>query len=380
MSIPHNSNGSNGGMFALATDNGSPLSEAYAQNRIKNEPIVEITQVKGTSETHPTLSPEDEWADHELYEILIGMPVEAKKVPGSFVRQSLARGIKLEDTLGANPYKFGFIGSTDAHVSASSLSEKDFFGKFSNDLDIESRGSIPPNGQKDWTDAKRDETDIIIQSSQYGASGLAGVWAEANTRDDIFASMKAKETFATSGPRIKVRMFAGDYEPGVLEATNMLDIAYKNGTPMGTDIASSKSPDFILWALKDPQGIPLQRLQIIKTWSEAGQYKEAIYDVACAKGATPDSTIHRCPDNGARVDLSTCETNDETGGAELKALWQDPDFKAGQTVAYYLRVIENPKCRWSSWDAVKNGTPPSPEMKALVQDRAWGSPIWVKGQ
>ena len=160
----------------------------------------------------------------------------------------------------------------------------------------------------------------------------------------------------------------------------MLDIAYKNGTPMGTDIASSKSPDFILWALKDPQGIPLQRLQIIKTWSEAGQYKEAIYDVACAKGATPDSTIHRCPDNGARVDLSTCETNDETGGAELKALWQDPDFKAGQTVAYYLRVIENPKCRWSSWDAVKNGTPPSPEMKALVQDRAWGSPIWVKGQ
>ena len=172
MSIPHNSNGSNGGMFALATDNGSPLSEAYAQNRIKNEPIVEITQVKGTSETHPTLSPEDEWADHELYEILIGMPVEAKKVPGSFVRQSLARGIKLEDTLGANPYKFGFIGSTDAHVSASSLSEKDFFGKFSNDLDIESRGSIPPNGQKDWTDAKRDETDIIIQSSQYGASGF----------------------------------------------------------------------------------------------------------------------------------------------------------------------------------------------------------------
>ncbi len=380
ISIPHNSNGSNGGMFDLATDNGSALTGAYAENRIKNEPIVEMTQVKGTSETHPALSPEDEWADHELYEILIGMPVESTKVPGSFVRQSLARGIELEEKLGTNPYKFGFIGSTDAHVSASSLSEEDFFGKFSSDLDIESRGSIPPDGKKDWGDASRTGSDFIIQSSQYGASGLAGVWAQANTREDIFAAMQSKETFATSGPRIKVRMFAGDYESSVLDAADMVNIAYENGTPMGTDIAASTSPDFLLWALQDPEGIPLQRLQIIKTWPEAGEYKEAIYDVACAKGATPDPATHRCPENGAAVDLSTCATNNETGTSELKALWKDPDFKSGQAVAYYLRVIENPKCRWSTWDAVRNGTPPNPDMKALVQDRAWGSPIWVKGQ
>ena len=194
MSIPHNSNASNGKMFAMTTVDGSPLTKAYAENRLLNEPIVEMTQVKGTSETHPLLSPEDEFADHELYEILVGMPVEAQKVPGSFVRQSLARGIGLEAELGANPYAFGFIGSTDAHVSSSSLSEEHFFGKFSHDLDMANRRSIPPKGAKTWEDAKAEEGDLdIISTAQYGASGLAGVWAKANTREDIFDAMAAKE-------------------------------------------------------------------------------------------------------------------------------------------------------------------------------------------
>jgi len=354
LAIPHNSNASNGQMFAI--------------------------QVKGTSETHPLLSPQDEFANHELYEILVGMPTESKKVPGSFVRQSLARGIGLEAELGANPYAFGFIGSTDAHVSSSSLSEENFFGKFSHDTDLSNRRSIPPKGAKTWEDAQAEEGDLdIISTAQYGASGLAGVWAQANTREDIFDAMATKETFATSGPRLKTRFFAGDYAADILSSTDMLEQAYANGSPMGANIdGGESSPDFIAWAIKDPEGYPLQRIQVVKVWSEAGENREVIFDVACAGGATPDAATRRCPDNGARVDLSNCQTNDETGSGELKALWSDPNYQAGQKTAYYLRVLENPKCRWSTWDAVRNGTPPNPDMQATLQDRAWSSAIWVQ--
>jgi len=348
ISIPHNSNASNGQMFAMTTTDGSPLTKAYAENRLKNEPIVEMTQVKGTSETHPLLSPEDEFADHELYEILVGMPVAAQKVPGSFVRQSLARGIGLEAELGANPYAFGFIGSTDAHVSSSSLSEENFFGKFSHDLDMANRRSIPPKGAKTWENAKAEEGDLDIIST-------------------------------TSGPRLKTRFFAGNYADDILSSSDMLEQAYANGSPMGGNVEGAEtSPDFIAWAIKDPEGYPLQRIQVVKVWSEGGANMERIYDVACAGGATPDAATRRCPDNGATVDLTTCKTNDETGAGELKALWNDPDYQAGQKTAYYLRVLENPKCRWSTWDAVRNGTPPNPDMQATLQDRAWSSAIWVQ--
>jgi len=380
LSIPHNSNASNGKMFAMTTVDGSPLTKAYAENRLKNEPIVEITQVKGTSETHPMLSPEDEFANHELYEILVGFPTESDKVPGSFVRQSLARGIGLEEELGANPYAFGFIGSSDTHVSGPSLSEEEHFGKFSHDTELSNRGSIPPNGAKTWDNAEAEETDLVfISASQYGASGLAGVWAEANTREDIFDAMANKETFATSGPRIKPRFFAGNYDPEILTAPDMLEQAYSNGSPMGAKVdAGDGSPNFLAWASKDPEGYPLQRLQVVKVWSDAGENREKIYDVACAKGAKPDVQTRRCPDNGAKVDLSNCDTNDETGSGELKALWSDPDYISGKKTAYYLRVLENPKCRWSTWDAVRNGTPPNPDMEATLQDRAWSSAIWIE--
>ena len=377
MSIPHNSNASNGGMFALVTDGGDPLTKEYAINRLKNEPLVEMTQVKGTSETHPTLSPNDEWADHELYEVLVGFHAPADKVTGSFVRQSLARGMNLEAELGANPYAFGFIGSTDAHVSSSSLSEEDFFGKFSTDLDLESRGSIPPKKAKNWDGVDSDDPAFIIASAQYGASGLAGVWAEANTRDDIYNSMEARETFATSGPRLKVRFFAGDYTDDDLNAGDMVTRAYAKGSPMGSEIGNDVSPHFIAWAIQDPQGVPLDRLQIVKTWYDGGE-KEQVYDVACSDGSAPDATTHRCADNGSSVDITTCATSAGQGKSELKSRWQDPNFKAGQAAAYYVRVLENPKCRWSTWDAIRNGTPPNPRMHASLQDRAWSSPIWVK--
>ncbi len=382
MAIPHNSNGSNGQMFATTMTDGSPLTKEYATNRMKNEPIVEMTQVKGTSETHPLLSPEDEFADHELYEILIGMPVESKKSPGSFVRQSLAIGMRMEEETGGNPYAFGFIGASDTHVSAPSLSEEEHFGKFSHDTGKDQRGSVPPNDAKDWNEDNESETALaFIASGQYGASGLAGVWAEANTREHIYDAMARKETFATSGPRLKARFFAGDYAENLLGASNMLEQAYDNGVPMGGQLTGGEnSPNFVAWAMQDPAGYPLQRLQIIKVWSDGSQNMEAIYDIACAGGAAPDSATNRCPDNGAKVDLSNCGTNNETGVSELKAMWKDPGYQQGQKAAYYIRGIENPKCRWSTWDAVRNGTPPNPNMKATVQDRVWSSPIWVTPQ
>jgi len=380
LSIPHNSNASNGQMFSMTMSDGSPITKTYAANRIKNEPIVEMTQVKGTSETHPLLSPEDEFANHELYEILVGMATESQKVPGSFVRQALSRGIGIEQNIGKNPYEFGFIGSSDTHVSAPSLSEEQHFGKFSHDTDLANRGSVPPDGKMSWENVVSEETELaFISSASYGASGLAGVWAESNTREDIFDAMKRKETFATSGPRIKTRFFAGNYNDTILSSTNMLEEAYKNGVPMGgTKSSGTNSPDFIAWAIKDPDGYPLQRIQIIKVWSDETDNLEQIYDISCAGDLQPSPDTNRCPENGASVDLSNCQTNDETGSSELKALWSDPNYIPGQKSAYYIRVLENPKCRWSTWDAVRNGTPPNPNMQATIQDRAWSSAIWIK--
>ena len=378
ISIPHNSNASNGQMFDLKMTDGSPFTAEYAANRLKNEPLVEITQIKGTSETHPLLSPEDEFADFEHYEALIGSAVKSTVTEASFVRPTLGRGLKIETELGQNPYQFGLIGASDTHVSAPSLSEENHFGKFANDLDLETRGSIPPDGAKVWPESPKAGGGLadLVTAAQYGASGLAGVWAESNTRADIFNAMKNKETFATSGPRMRVRFFAGqNYSSLTLIKPNLAELAYAGGVPMGGKINSEgKSPTFLTWATKDPNGKPLQRMQIIKVTPDG----ETIYDVACAGGSAINPSTYRCSDNGARVDLSTCATNDSTGAAELKAIWEDPNYTAGETAAYYVRVLENPKCRWSTWDAVRNGTPPNPQMHATLQDRAWSSPIWVK--
>ena len=377
IAIPHNSNGSNGLMFDTAMTDGGAFDKAYAQNRILNEPLVEITQVKGTSETHPDLSPNDDWADFELYDMLIGMPVRATVDKGSFVRPALGRGIGIEESLGANPYQFGIIGASDTHIGGPSLSEEDHFGKFASDLNLDVRASVPPNGAKTWPDDFQVE-DELVAVPQYGASGLAGVWATENTRDALFDAMRAREVFATSGPRLRVRMFASyDYDAGLLSAPDMLKQAYADGVAMGGELTSeTASPSFLAWATRDPNGQTLQRLQMVKTWSENGAPMEALYDIACAGGAVPSDGV--CPDNGASVDLATCKTSAPTGDAELATLWKDPNYNAGQSAAYYIRVLENPKCRWSTWDAVRNGTPPNPDMNATLQDRAWGSPIWVK--
>lgn len=380
LAIPHNSNASNGEMFAMQTYEGARLTSDYAAARMRNEPLVEITQIKGTSETHPSLSPNDEWAGFEQYEYFIGGNEKLTPGAGDYVRSALGNGLVLQDGKGFNPYKFGVIGSSDTHVGAATLREETHWGKFPQDgAGPQARQSVPPNGAKVW-DTDQAETNGILASSQYSASGLAGVWAEANTRASLFDAMRRKETFGTSGPRIRVRMFAGyGFDEAILSAPDLIEQAYAGGVPIGGELAGSgEAPAFIAWAMRDPISAPLQRLQIVKVWSENGAAREAVYDAACAGGADVDAATHRCPDNGSSVDISDCSTQEGSGANELKTLWRDPEFDISQRAAYYVRVLENPTCRWSTWDAVRNGTPPNPALPVLLQERAWTSPIWYR--
>lgn len=380
IAIPHNSNGSNGEMFALETYNGEPLTEAYALTRLENEPLVEITQIKGTSETHPMFSPNDEWADFEHYDYFIGSSAKSTLNIGDFVRPALSRGIALEESLGANPYAFGFIGSSDTHIAAATLKEETHWGKFPTDgAGPQQRSSVPPDGFSTWDGVPDADNRRVLTGGKFSASGLVGVWAEANTRDDLFSAMRRRETFGTTGPRMKVRLFAGDYAANIIESPDLLEQAYAQGVPMGSELegAADASPSFVAWAIQDPSSAPLQRLQIVKVSARDGVAQEVVYDVACSGGETPDPETHRCSDNGARVDVGTCNTTPGTGVGELKALWSDPDYQPDQVSAYYVRVLENPTCRWSTWDAVRAGTPPNPNLPTTLQERAWSSPIWI---
>ena len=212
----------------------------------------------------------------------------------------------------------------------------------------------------------------------WSASGLAGVWAESNTREDIYAAFRRKETFSTSGPHIKVRFFGSTkFDSSMLEANDAVAQAYEKGVTMGGDLSrSDEAPTFFAWAAQDPDTVALQRLQIIKGWRADGEAKEMVYDIACSDGGAVDPETHRCPDNGAGVDLSNCAVTPDKGAPELRTLWQDPDFDPEQRAFYYVRVLENPKCRWSTWDAIRAGIEPRVDMEATIQDRAWSSPIW----
>ena len=362
LAIPHNSNSSRGNLFQTATFAGEAMDATYAQLRVRNEPIVEITQVKGTSETHPFLSPNDEWAHFEVKD----MPTE--QVPGSFVRDALLKGLEFEDTQGFNPFRFGFIGSSDTHNTGGAYEEPSYHGKIGQlDGRPEWRLSTP---NLENTELNR-LPDIPITGFDWGASGLAAVWAEANTRDAIYDALRRKETFATSGTRIRVKFFGGyDLDPDRLSATSVA---------MGGEIEARKrgAPRFYAWALRDPMSAWLQRLQIVKGWFDAGTRHERIYDVACADGLEPNSDTHRCPDNNASVDLTTCSYDFDKGAAELKVAWKDPDFDRKQHAFYYVRVLENPTCRWSTWDALRLGVPLSDEKEPTLQERAWSSPIWI---
>jgi len=378
LAIPHNSNVSNGLMFQRTDSVGDALTADYAELRMRNEPLVEITQIKGTSETHPMLSPTDEWADFELYDTLIASSVVSKK-PGGFVRDAYRRGLVFQEMSGFNPYRFGLIGSTDTHNAGGSAEEDNYFSKAGAlDGTAKLRGTIPASVPNTFGAADSAET-----FGQWGASGLTGVWAEENTRESLFTAMQRKETFATSGPRMSVRFFAGyDYSDDLLSKPGMIRDAYDNGVAMGSELHASnrRAPTFVAWALRDPDSTRLQRMQIIKGWVSQDRSHEQVFDVACSDGLVPDSLTHRCPDNEATVNLDDCSTTENKGAAELKTLWQDPDFDPDQHAFYYVRVLENPSCRWSTWDALRAGAEPKKGLDVTIQERAWTSPIWYLPQ
>ena len=374
LAIPHNSNESNGLMFRRTSFEGDPLDAAYAEQRMRNEPIVEVTQIKGTSETHPMLSPTDEWADFELYPYRSGAnaPAMASDPPGSYARDAYLTGLQMEEAAGFNPFRFGLIGSSDTHTGASQPEESSFSSKIGfADGTPERRGSIPLAEGEDY---------VELRLALWGASGLAGVWAEENTREAIYDAMRRKETFATSGPRIRVRFFAGYGLPETLaEGEDAVELAYTGGVPMGADLEGGQgvAPRFLAQATRDPASAPLDRLQIVKGWLEGGATGEQVFDIACSDGAVPDPDTWRCPSNDASVDLSDCSFSEDAGAAALDAGWSDPGFDPSQRAFYYVRVIENPTCRWSTWDAIRAGVEPRPGLPQTIQERAWSSPIWI---
>jgi hypothetical protein len=390
LAIPHNSNGSNGQMFKLVDWAGNPLDNAYAERRIRNEPLVEITQIKGTSDTHPLLSPNDEWADFEIYALRVGTTLPSDP-NGSYVRQALQNGLALEAKGIKNPFQFGVVAASDTHVAATTDDESTFFSK-AGILDGEplGRGSVPVSflyGAVVRMIAPENLTEVegrtYIQGGGFetwSASGIAGVWAEENTRDAIYSAFRRKETFATSGPRIKVRFFAAtDFEQSIVDDPQLITRAYDQGVAMGGElITDGKAPSFIVWAAGDPRGTPLQRMQVIKGYVKDGETHEEIYDVSCSDGLQPDAATNRCPDNGAKVNLADCSINADVGDGEMLTLWQDPSYDPDVDAFYYTRVLENPTCRWSTWDALREGVEPRADLKKTIQERAWSSPIWVR--
>ena len=397
IAMPHNSNGSNGQMFEMETFKGNAIDIEYAKKRMRNEPIVEITQVKGTSETHPLLSPDDDWADFEIMDTRVGsIPPTYSKPSGSYVREAYLNGLTLDFTRQGNPYKFGLIGSTDTHVAASSLDESNYWSKVGLlDGDSQNRGSVPLEDEnveilEEYTRAFSQPLSTVNFNqgeyantgfTQWGASGLAVAWAEENTRESIFNAFKRKETFATTGTRIALRFFGGFNLSSIdLNSESLISEAYEKGVTMGSDLLSDggNSPEFIVWAKKDKNSASLQRIQIVKGWIDmtSGRPMEKVFDVACSDGLEPDPETFRCPDNGARVNINDCSISTDVGSSELKTLWKDPEFIKADKSFYYARVLENPSCRWSTWDAIKAGYKPREDLHETIQERAWSSPIW----
>ncbi|MFK8048431.1 MAG: DUF3604 domain-containing protein [Halioglobus sp.] len=347
MSIPHNGNLSNGIMWDTLTLSGKPIDADYARKRMRWEPIAEVTQIKGDSETHPLLSPNDKFADFERwdrYNIMNTAKTTPEMLPGSYARSALQRGLKFQNSLGANPYKFGMIGSTDSHTSLSTANEDNFFGKFANSEPGVRNSETMMAGMKnaDW---------------ELGASGLSAVWARENNREEIFASLERKEVYATTGPRILLRFFGGwNFGNGAIDKPDYASIAYEKGVPMGADLPSKgaeNSPEFLIYALKDPDGANIDRLQVVKGWADADNKEhEKVYDVAVS------------------------EKSNDLGVAQLSAQWRDPDFDKLQQAFYYARVLEVPRPRWTAYDEQALGTTAPTAAPKAIRDRAYSSPIW----
>jgi hypothetical protein len=365
ITIPHNSNLSNGLMFATKDSNGKPFTREYAERRASMEPLVELIQLKGNSETTPARAPNDEFAGFEQYMYQLG---SGKVLPGprtSFVREALKSGLELNGSLGANPYKYGLVAASDSHDGTAVPEENNFNGG---------------HGVTDKDPHERlQEKSPLSDKTKFSASGLTGVWAEENTREAIFAALKRRETFATSGTFIKTRFFGGwGYSPAMMQSSNWVSTAYSGGVPMGADLperpAEAKAPSFAISALKDPKSANLDRIQVVKGWLDAkGKAHEKIFDVALADDRRRDAS-GKIPPVGDTVDAAKATYTNDIGDPELSIVWSDPEFDPAQPAFYYARVLEIPTPRWTTYDAVALGIePPQP---ATIQERAWTSPIW----
>ncbi|MBU3068797.1 DUF3604 domain-containing protein [Aestuariicella sp. G3-2] len=372
LAVPHNGNASNGIMFPVERSyGGSELNAEYAAARMRNEPVYEITQIKGTSETHPTLFPNDEFGNFELWDYTLAptaTPPENKL--GGYVREALIRGLKLESEGNGNPFKYGFIGDSDTHNSASSIEEDNYTGKFGFENDPKHRLQGPPGTPP----------EAARQVRQFSSGGLAGVWAESNTREEIFDAIRRKETFATSGPRLKVRMYGGfGLDDVSLNSEAWLKQASEQAVPMGGNLPNAtdnKAPSFIVHAIKDVNGANLDRIQIIKGWvDENGEQQSRIYNVALADGRTvaADGSVQPVGDTVKEEDASYTNT---IGDAKLSTVWTDPDFDPAMPALYYARVLQIPTPRWSTYDAARTGLPRPEDLPVSIQERAWTSPIW----
>jgi hypothetical protein len=368
LAISHNANLSDGRMFPIDTDlKGRPIDAAWAASRDRNERLTEIKQIKGQSETHPLLSPNDEFANYELFAFLLGDPSgRIPRIPGSYVRQALKDGLTMQDVKGYNPYKMGFVGGSDSHNAGVPYRQNNFFGGHAlNDATAEQRmsGHIFTG------------LDVRLENP----AGVTGVWATENTRAAIFDAMQRKETFAASGPHIKIRFFGGwDYAPAMLSDKDWVKAGYAKGVPMGGDLppAKGKAPTFVVWALKDPTSGNLDRIQIVKGWTKSGQSFEKVYDVVWSGDRKADKWTGRVPSVGNTVDVEAATYTNTIGSVELKSVWTDPDFDPSIQAFYYARALEIPTPRWTTLQAKELGIAPPDVVPATVQERAWSSPIW----
>ncbi len=375
LAIPHNGNLSNGIMFPLeAQYDGRGLDKYYVETRARREPLYEVTQIKGDGETHPFLSPNDEFADYETWDIGNLDDSEVKTdamLPGEYAREALKRGLAIEAKLGTNPYQFGMIGSTDSHTSLATAQENNFFGKHSGAEPSPTRMSHP----------FMENENGVIMGWQQVASGLAGVWARENTREALFDAMERKEVYATTGSRMLVRCFGGwDFTAADVNSREPAFAGYDKGVPMGSALPTrprgASAPTFMVLALRDPIGANLDRIQIIKGWLDAnGKTQERVYDVAWS-GDRKIGSDDRLPAVGNTVDAKTANWTNTIGAAELGTVWTDPEFDPAQKAFYYARVIEIPTPRWSSYDAFRFGVELAEGAPVSTQERAYTSPIW----
>jgi len=368
IAIPHNSNISKGYMFAETTVRGQPITADYARTRMQWEPISEVTQIKGDSETHAQFSPDDEFADFETYDYYIQTTKNNTEIsPGDYIRPALKLGLALEQKVGANPYKFGFIGSTDAHSGLASPEENNFQGKMAADSTPETKAPVlgNPTGASGW---------------DMSASGLAAVWATENSREAIYAAFKRKETYATSGPRLRVQLFAGwDFPDNAESSEDFARIGYDYGVPMGGDLtanASASAPEFLVRAVKDPMDANLDRLQIVKGWVDAaGQQYEKVYNIDWSGDRELDAEGN-LPAVGNTVDLKSARYTNSIGQAEFAVKWSDPDFDPAQSAFYYARVLQIPTPRNGLYDSLALGLDNPPRGPKTLQERAYTSPVW----